>query len=330
MKFSFINSARGIAILLVMTLHVSSLINMEDSKKLVQFFFKYGQLGVQFFFIASAYTLCLSADHRKNEQHAVRNFYIRRYFRIAPVYYLGIIIYFLIHYITNNDSAYDFNNISANVLFIHGFIPSANNSIVPGGWSIAAEMIFYLIFPLLHYFLFKGHLLLKVLLISLICFIGVYLFDIQVDNNRFWYYNIVVQLPVFLVGIAYYKYQNHITLKSGYLLFTVFTVITAIFWYYKCFAFVPVISGISFCGMLKILEKTRLNHIVFQKIGKVSYSIYIVHFIFAYHLLPEKKEFIWLIPYLLLTFLLSYFISVLMERYIEKPFIRLGAKLTSS
>ena len=82
--------------------------------------------------------------------------------------------------------------------------------------------------------------------------------------------------------------------------------------------------------MLKILEKTRLNHIVFQKIGKVSYSIYIVHFIFAYHLLPEKKEFIWLIPYLLLTFLLSYFISVLMERYIEKPFIRLGAKLTSS
>ncbi|UFW43506.1 hypothetical protein BcanWSM471_10700 [Bradyrhizobium sp. WSM471] len=33
--------------------------------------------------------------------------------------------------------------------FLHGFWPDSVNSVVPGDWSIAAEMTFYLVFPLL-------------------------------------------------------------------------------------------------------------------------------------------------------------------------------------
>lgn len=329
MKLSYINSARGIAILMVLSLHVSLLINLKEHNRILEFIFKYGQLGVQLFFIASAYTLCLSADHRKSEQHALRKFYVRRYFRIFPVYYLGIMIYFLIHFITNNYEAYNLKNITANILFIHGFIPSANNRIVPGGWSIGTEMIFYLMFPFLRTFLFSGYLLFKALCITLICFLALYYFDIYVGNSTFWYYNIVVQLPVFLVGMIYYKYSQMITLKFGIIMFIIFTGMTVMFWYLKIFTFVPVISGISFCGMLKVLEKTALNNVVLQKIGKVSYSIYVVHFIFAYYLLPKTDKTFWLIPYLLFTFFVSYYISVLLERYVEKPFIKLGSKLTS-
>src|SRR5262249_22075965 len=32
-------------------------------------------------------------------------------------------------------------------LFLHGFWPDSINSVVPGDWSIAAEMTFYLVFP---------------------------------------------------------------------------------------------------------------------------------------------------------------------------------------
>lgn len=34
-------------------------------------------------------------------------------------------------------------------LFAHGFLPSTFSSVVPGGWSIAVEMMFYAVFPIL-------------------------------------------------------------------------------------------------------------------------------------------------------------------------------------
>src|SRR5260370_37451670 len=34
-------------------------------------------------------------------------------------------------------------------LFIHGWLPDTITSIVPGGWSVADEVMFYAVFPLL-------------------------------------------------------------------------------------------------------------------------------------------------------------------------------------
>ena len=144
MKYSFINSARGIAILMVIIVHTSQLYIFKNI--FVKLLFDYGQMGVQLFFIASAYTLCLSAEKRINEKSAIKNFYIRRFFRIFPVYYLGIILYFILNFYFKDVGNYTTKNIFSNVFFIHGIVPSANNTIVPGGWSIGAEILFYLIF----------------------------------------------------------------------------------------------------------------------------------------------------------------------------------------
>jgi peptidoglycan/LPS O-acetylase OafA/YrhL len=46
-----------------------------------------GARGVQLFFVASAMTLCMSW-HSRND--GALPFYIRRFFRIAPMYYLSI------------------------------------------------------------------------------------------------------------------------------------------------------------------------------------------------------------------------------------------------
>ena len=35
------------------------------------------------------------------------------------------------------------------IFLLHGFWPNTINSIVPGGWSIADEVIFYILFPYL-------------------------------------------------------------------------------------------------------------------------------------------------------------------------------------
>jgi peptidoglycan/LPS O-acetylase OafA/YrhL len=90
----------------------------------------------------------------ENEKHPKFNFFIRRFFRIAPLYYIGILYYlwqdgFGSRYWLSDQELVTTANILSNIFFVHGFNPYWMNSVVPGGWSIAVEMLFYCIAPLL-------------------------------------------------------------------------------------------------------------------------------------------------------------------------------------
>ena len=148
-----------------MVILVHTCLKVNDLSILTLVIAKYGQMGVQLFFIASAYTLCLSASRRKKERHPIIKFGIRRYFRIALAYYLGILLYFFISLIESQSThgifiipeKYNAINIISNLTFVHGFFPPANNNIVPGGWSIGTEMAFYALFPALFYIVITSY-----------------------------------------------------------------------------------------------------------------------------------------------------------------------------
>ena len=211
-KLNYIDSLRGIAILMVILVHTS-----QSFDKISPSFFsicKYGQMGVQLFFFLSAYTLCLSVDRHGAEKKWFLSFYLKRYFRIAPLYYVGILLYFSISIILRNSTRmlsifgsgliggpYNLPNILSNVFFVHNFYHGALNNIVPGGWSIGAEMAFYLIFPFIFIFykkmisknkvfLFLFPLIVFCLLLIAIYLTGTYIFHIELVNNRFDYFNI--------------------------------------------------------------------------------------------------------------------------------------------
>lgn len=210
-KLDFVDRMRGLAILMVIAVHYAQ----AFASPVIHRGAMVGQFGVQLFFLASAFTLCLSADRRGDERHPVRNFYLRRYFRIAPLYYLGIVLYAWIFAGEARGAAYTPFNIAANVLFVHGLVPAANNMIVPGGWTIGAEMLFYLAFPLLYRVVdgawrrwgVRG-LGLAVgfsLAIALAWTIGWRVVTGRwIGNSDFGYCAIPGQLPVFVMGIAWY------------------------------------------------------------------------------------------------------------------------------
>lgn len=91
MKYRYIDNARGLAILMVILVHTSQSVQLEWG--IISILSGYGQMGVQLFFVASALTLCLSFHQRKDEPNPILAFYIRRLFRIAPMYYLGLFGY---------------------------------------------------------------------------------------------------------------------------------------------------------------------------------------------------------------------------------------------
>jgi peptidoglycan/LPS O-acetylase OafA/YrhL len=83
-------------------------------------------------------------------------FYTRRFFRIAPMFWLGILFFTWLdgmgprYYAPQGISATD---IALTATFLNGWHPLTLTSVVPGGWSIVVEMSFYVIFPLLMLFI---------------------------------------------------------------------------------------------------------------------------------------------------------------------------------
>jgi peptidoglycan/LPS O-acetylase OafA/YrhL len=139
-----LDTLRGVAILLVVLMHVS--ISYRPPGFLSQTITVIGNQGVQLFFLVSAYTMCMTWDARISERKQALKFYIRRLMRIAPLYWTAIVFYRLVQPdMTENVGAEAF---VLNALLLHGFWPTAINSVVPGGWSIAVEVTFYLLFPL--------------------------------------------------------------------------------------------------------------------------------------------------------------------------------------
>jgi peptidoglycan/LPS O-acetylase OafA/YrhL len=155
--FAYIDAVRGIAFLGVLMLHSASCVGEFPKSSLV----KCGGYGVQLFFLASAITLCFSMGARsKVDRYPVISFYVRRLFRIAPLFWLAMIFYWVFPGIMpafwlGQWAPYGVHKsyFLLTALFLHGWTPYTFNSIVPGGWSIAVEMTFYIIFPLCFFFI---------------------------------------------------------------------------------------------------------------------------------------------------------------------------------
>jgi hypothetical protein len=85
---------RGAAILLVLLAHCAQAAT-SVVPRLGSFALNYGERGVQLFFIVSGYTMMLTFGER-DDLAAARSFYIRRLFRIVPLFWVAIVFYLLL------------------------------------------------------------------------------------------------------------------------------------------------------------------------------------------------------------------------------------------
>jgi peptidoglycan/LPS O-acetylase OafA/YrhL len=348
-KYEYIDAMRGIAILMVILVHCSQSVAWQGSVSLVDRFSvtlsSLGQLGVQLFFVASGLTLSLSMDSRGWESKAVGAFFIRRFFRIAPMYYIGMAFFAALSAIGKfwSISHYTLINVAANLFFVHGLVPSANNSIVPGGWSIGTECLFYAVFPLLFIFYKKkGIRSLCYLLIAYAAILGIagilarkYL-GMMVENNTFAYFNFLVQLPVFVLGTACFhlvKYEDsRISTRLAVAVCVLALAAGCCLWWAGCFLFVPLVFGLAFVFLGLAMSRLQMIPQILTSIGRNSYSMYVFHILFAWVI--GKRLNTWFLHScnhtiaLLLTFAVavtfSYLFAKVTYRYVEKTFINIG------
>ena len=349
-KYDFIDALRGLAILAVMLVHSSQAVT--PSNGILRWLMDEGARGVQLFYIASALTLCMSWMARSShELFPIRNFFIRRFFRIAPLFYIAIVFYSYVNgsapdYWSPNGVKWWFVPLTA--LFLHGFHPETINSVVPGGWSIAVEMSFYLILPFLLWQIKSIKTCLCYFIISLFLYklnqlIVPQLFFYPDSQhylvNNFAFSNFLGQLPVFLIGIFCYlilrkNYPRKQIAKIGGLLLFVLLVLFC----YPSARLPPhhFIAGGLFSVFAVLLANwpTRfLVNKVTMLLGKLSFSMYLVHFAvlqyfykFGFSGLFPKSNSASLLHYLCVI-LVATFLSWFLYKYIEKTGIALGRHL---
>ena len=170
-----INGLRAIAVLAVVFYHAE----LE--------LFKGGWLGVDIFFVISGYLISNIIISELNERtFSFKTFYLRRVRRILPVFYFICILISLISIFSfNYEKLVEFSkSLLAAISFISNFYFSnldfytydpIKYSFLVHTWSLAIEEQFYLIFPIVLFFIFKKLKSKAFIFLSLIAFISLLL-----------------------------------------------------------------------------------------------------------------------------------------------------------
>lgn len=145
--FPGLEATRFYAASSIIIFHVTSMFKLAYPDYL-NFITQYFGMGVPLFFIVSAFGLSIGYEKSFNSRQDFSEFYLRRLLRIAPLFYIVMILYIPFWHFTDF-AHYGTHSFLVTAAFIHNIIPQHVVGYVWGSWTIGVEMLFYFFFPIL-------------------------------------------------------------------------------------------------------------------------------------------------------------------------------------
>lgn len=356
--FPNLNALRFFAATMVVIFHIElyKLFYGLPNVFYLPFFQIIGKLSVVLFFVLSGFLISSLLLKEKDKHHKInfKNFYLRRIFRIWPLYFLILILgFFVLPYFAYWDIPNPiFRPVEENfwqkllmyifilpnlAVSLYGEIVGASQS-----WSLGTEEQFYLFWPLIIAIFRKRLLLIMVTL--LIFYVALALFfgkaasinPIFINVSKFWsLFNINCMAIGGIFAVLYHD-QHRFILKILfnklvfvstviYLMLSLALGIKYGFIHYEVYSILFSIIIINLACNQRystVLEFRPLNYM-----GSVSYGIYMFHPIILPAVIYAEKYcgggnlFIYI-----LTLGLTFFISAFSFEYLEKYFLRLKNK----
>ncbi|UTT43738.1 acyltransferase family protein [Exiguobacterium aurantiacum] len=350
-KLTYLDALRGYAILGVILTHTIRKFHGDIPETLYQFGIQ-GSRGVQLFFIVSAFTLFYSLEkHSSSRQFSIPDFYIKRFFRIAPMFYFALLFYMVFDLVSDVLGIYSsypevsMHLILSTITFTNVLHPDWLFSLVPGGWSISNEFLFYLCIPFLFYWIRTPRTAYIFVAVSVVTSValhsvlgGVSPFSEVKSYLFYWFPN---QLSIFLMGITLFfvgkKYTFNLIAYQSFTALSILCILVLGLTPYDMSSLMPkhVLFGLAFCLLalgLSGAPNRILDNRPIQFIGTISFSIYLVHFFVLdmvnYVMLDTLTSSLIPLNALLIVFLTTLLVSILFAyityRLIELPGIRLG------
>lgn len=354
-RYMSLDIMKGIAMIMVILVHYNQ--SFQNNIEL----FKFCQMGCQIFFVISGLGVAFSLSKRL-DQHNLKSdlisYYKSRITRIAPAYYFMMVVIFLINtvvlHFANRTLQFGTNrsyfSILCNVLFIHGLIPPANNTVMPGGWYIGTTMLLYFVAPFLYLIFqrYSKHRRLICIITSIVSVTMLFILTLiipnqykhnLVNNNSFGYFSILTQLPCFALGmLLYFEIQKNskgsiiLNMAVGFVIMACSVIL--FFKPFFDFSYIVTASMVGVAtffiakGLISIEEKgLKYSYPCITRIGQKSYFVYLTHAFFAWTFVFAIKRAFPIIGlqadnylvYVLLfpiVVVLSYFSGVILEKVV--------------
>lgn len=338
-RYYLIDIARGIAALSVVIFHYrifyednisfSNFVTQEQPfYKYLFFFYENGWIAVQFFFIISGFIFYLLYSEKiKRKQISAKDFIKFRFSRLYPLHFLTLILMVLIFYFSNIGNFTgmvrgDFKHFILNIFLIQKWGFEDFGSFNDPSWSVSIEILLYSVFFIVFFFKKNDYL---------VTFLFLILSPVIFYFNKFIGYGIYC---FFIGGLTYLIYKkisyNLKYLKISLILGIIINISSILSFFYidnsiiiKIISFTFFFPSIIIVLMLIQLLFNKAGSI-FQIIGDVSYSIYLLHYVvqaiikiilYNFNLkIDFNSNFIFL-SYVLLVYILG----ILSYNFYEKP-----------
>ncbi len=283
-RLDYIDTLRGFAAVAVIVFHlrvIASGAPLMTPQWLVGVTNHIFDAGVPLFFALSGFLLTMLAPSYGKHRHPTASFYLKRLFRIAPLFYATILLTYWWASVMP-----PMGKLLANITFTFNFIPSEADSVVFAGWTIGVEMLFYLVFPAI-YSRLPG-LILKIAAVIASLVLATLSDSVIISSGidpRYALLSFAHSLPLFLMGMVVFdvsvRLKAHprsreiaILLLAGAALSFDLILTQSIFlmpeWYWMGLA----------CGCIILafaLRPIPVVHPLTAFVGRVSYSMYLLH-----------------------------------------------------
>ncbi|MCD9854640.1 acyltransferase [Epilithonimonas sp. JDS] len=354
---------RFFAIMSVVISHAATLLS-DKIKKITEYF---AFDGVSIFFVLSGFLiggiLIKLINNKGINSKVIKNFWIRRWFRTIPNYFLILTVLVLLH--TLYDPNFSFRDSLKYFYFSQNIYTPHPAHFFPEAWSLSVEEWFYLILPLLIMtlsFTFKGSQRTAILVSCLLIIVSVTLFrsyryfslsDLNISGwDIFFRKQVITRLDSLMFGVLaaychFYHYKSWIRHKKLLLVIGVALILFERFYlsqyipissFYACVLSFTLVSAatamlLPFLNEFKAVKGGLLFRVI-TYISLISYSMYLINYTLIqkfminaipWEYLSDNYKIIMVVRYGF-YWALVILMSILIYKYFEIPMTKMREK----
>ena len=322
MKHIFvIDSLRGLASLMVCVFHFVCFTPIEIDSTVYDVFY-FGEKGVQIFFVISGIVIPLSMYRANYKFQNFYSFFKKRVLRIEPPYLVALLVAIGVelfrYHVLGREFIVDLTiqNILLHIGYLVPFVESSSwfNSVF---WTLAIEFQFYLFMACLAPLLFH-----KKVLYRAVFYLIIVLQTLGFESNELFPY----WAPLFAIGCVYVSFKSTLIGKREFYICLVTLIILIA-------VKISIIDSILGLSVIVVVEEFgQYNSVLGKFLGKISYSLYLIHLPvvhkMTYELMKFSQNIYQTCILIIVGILVSIFVALIFYKLIEEPAKNLSKKVS--